>query len=188
MPKWGFPDLVSSSPPLVWSTSRQQKPFVGPHADIITSLLASTHHSPLTTRHRNFQQYRTGFSSRRPPARRAPSPSRCGSTSAALYRGKRRMRQARGQRRPPSHTHPATRGVDGGRRGGRGGQKGVDGDASRRLADARCNLCNTCDGGIIIVAVPSSRQGLLLLPSHHSPRRIHRGSLPLFVARTWLDV
>lgn len=173
MPKWGFPDLLSSCGSVVLMVKKSSTKAVGWTTPTTHSTSPRRHHHitacllPLTTRNRNFQQYRTGFSSRRPPARRAPSPSRCGSTSDALYRGKRRMRQARGQRRPPSHTpgFEGSRGPDEGRRGGQRGPK--RGSTAMPLADSQTRVAiyaTQCDGGIIIVAVPSSRQGLFYCP------------------------
>ena len=139
-----------------------------PHPYIITSPL------PLTTRSRNFQQYRTGFSSRRRP--------RAIAVSLRKHVGCLVSRQAHApSTRPATSTVAHTPGVEGGRRGSTSVNGEVEGakkgSTAMPLADVRCNLCNTCDGGIIILAVPSSRQGVFIaLPptpaASHPPRLV----------------
>lgn len=165
----------SSTKALCWTTPRPRR-----HHHITACLLATTHHSTPAIAIAISINTEPGF-------RLVVRPV---TLSLRKHVGCPVSRQAAHapSTRPATSTVVHTPAVEGGLDKSRGGQKGVGGDASRRLADARCNLCNACDGGIIIVAVPSSRQGAFLLPSHHSRRRIHHGSLPLFVARTWLDV
>lgn len=185
MPKWGFPDLLSSCGHWrgLYGQQLANKSALLDHTSPPPSshhCLLACYHSPLSTA--------TAISINTEPGFRLVV--RPVALSLRKHIGCPVSRQAAHapSTRPATSTVVHTPAVEGGLDKSRGGQKGVGGDASRRLADARCNLCNACDGGIIIVAVPSSRQGAFLLPSHHSRRRIHHGSLPLFVARTWLDV